>query len=572
MQFRASLSGLESIYTGLLLDTSLSVTAATPSLAGYSPVPSMQMVATQHSSAIVGSSGCSVVVSASIDREIEWSSANLRSMITALEAHEADTGSAFTAIDPGNAPDRIQTANGLLHHAFGARPPFNPGMLVFAPAVVGPELAETAESLLSKFIATNDAAVGDAITYWTGYATRMGDLATALGTAASRLLAENEGAAFDAAAASLTGLATRVGNVAASAGILSTHLGALPGVKAMAINALGSIETQGKMIKDPAAREAFERAEISAFMAGPYNGQLQTAVPTLSNLTQPDFRVSAPDLVASGVAGGHGLAGASQVGLSPAGTTGAASAATAPASAAASMAPAASGPITSPNGMSPGGGTPASAGPTAPATSGPISPVPGGSGAPLAPSGATAPSGALGNRGGLPQSPTGMAGTGAGTSGAGAATGGRGTGVGSGVAGLAGGAPGSRGGASAGRAGGSFGTGVGNGATNRGRGIGAHAIGGAPATGAGTAGKSATTVGGTRSTPMSGHAHAATANGRGGAGMHGAAMHRNGSRPDANVNAIRGTGRDFEQDEYQRELFGDEPTTVPAVIGANVRG
>ena len=71
---------------------------------------------------------------------------------------------------------------------------------------------------------------------------------------------------------------------------------------------------------------------------------------------------------------------------------------------------------------------------------------------------------------------------------------------------------------------------------------------------------------------MSGHAHAATANGRGGAGMHGAAMHRNGSRPDANVNAIRGTGRDFEQDEYQRELFGDEPTTVPAVIGANVRG
>ena len=51
-----------------------------------------------------------------------------------------------------------------------------------------------------------------------------------------------------------------------------------------------------------------------------------------------------------------------------------------------------------------------------------------------------------------------------------------------------------------------------------------------------------------------------------------AALHRHGPRHDANVGAIRGAGRDFEQDEYQRELFGDEPTTVPAVIGANVRG
>ncbi|ALA68475.1 hypothetical protein CLAC_04065 [Corynebacterium lactis RW2-5] len=27
----------------------------------------------------------------------------------------------------------------------------------------------------------------------------------------------------------------------------------------------------------------------------------------------------------------------------------------------------------------------------------------------------------------------------------------------------------------------------------------------------------------------------------------------------------------FEQNEYQRELFGDAPPTVPAVIGENVR-
>ena len=267
MIFNASLTGLQAVHGALTLNTAGNA-APSVSLAGYSPVPSMQMVATQHSSAIVGSSGCSVVVSAAIDAEIQWSAANLKSMITALQSHEADTGAAFTAIDPLNAPNKLQVANGIVNHAFGARPPFNPGTLVFSPAVVGPETAETAESLLAKFVATNDATIGEAVTYWSGYGTRMADLATTLANAALKLLGDNEGAAFDAAAASLTGLAGRVSNVAASAGILATHLQALPSVKAMAINALTSIEAQSRTMTDPAAKEAFERAEITAFLTG----------------------------------------------------------------------------------------------------------------------------------------------------------------------------------------------------------------------------------------------------------------------------------------------------------------
>ena len=217
MQFKANLSSLEQVQSGLAFEVGTVNQAPSVSLAGYSPVPSMQMVATQHSSAIVGSSGCSVVVSAAIDAEIQWSAANLKSMVTALESHEMDTGAAFESIDPLNAPKKLQVADGIVHHAFGARPPFNPGNLVFTPAVVGPEVAETAESLLGKFTATNDAAVGDAITYWTGYASRMTALSTTLADAALKLAADNEGAAFDAAAASLTGLAGRVANVAVSA-------------------------------------------------------------------------------------------------------------------------------------------------------------------------------------------------------------------------------------------------------------------------------------------------------------------------------------------------------------------
>lgn len=558
MIFKADLSSVDGIQIALSAEASMGRHAPTPSLAGYSPVPSMQMVATQHSSAIVGSSGCSVVVSAAIDAEIQWSAANLKSMVTALESHEMDTGAAFESIDPLNAPKKLQVADGIVHHAFGARPPFNPGNLIFTPAVVGPEAAETAESLLGKFSATNDAAVGDAITYWTGYASRMAALSTTLADAALKLAADNEGAAFDAAAASLTGLSGRVANVAVSARAIIGHLGALPAVKAMAINVLGSIVNQSQAIPDAAAREAFERAEIAAFVGGPYLGQLQTAVPTLPNLTQPDFSASAPDLVASGISGGHGIAGASQVGLAPAGMT---SPAAAPASAASSMAPATAGPISGPNGMTPAGGAPSTA-PMTPSASGPVPTLPGTS-APLTPSGATAPA-SINSGGAMPPAPTGMAPAGA-TSGTGGASGpgSRGaSGIGT-MAGLGGTGGGRIGGPGAGGAGG-----VGNGAASRSRsGIG---TGGHPVAGSG---KTPSTTAVARTGPLGANAQGTASSSKTAGTAHALGAHRNGThRGETNVGTIRGAGRDFEQDEYQRELFGDEPVTVPAVIGANVRG
>ncbi|WP_146007476.1 hypothetical protein [Corynebacterium xerosis] len=534
---------------------------ATPSLAGYSPVPSMQMVATQHSSAIVGSSGCSVVVSAAIDAEIQWSAANLKSMVTALESHEMDTGAAFESIDPLNAPKKLQVADGIVHHAFGARPPFNPGNLIFTPAVVGPEAMETAESLLGKFTATNDAAVGDAIIYWSNYATRMTELASTLASAAGKIAADNEGAAFDAAAASLTGLAGRVGNVAASATIMVTHLSALPAVKAMAINVLGSIAHQSQAIPDAAAREAFERAEITAFVGGPYLGQLQTAVPTLPNLTQPDFSVSAPDLVASGINGGHGIAGASQVGLAPAGMT---SAAAAPASAASSMAPATAGPISGHHGMPPAGGTPSTA-PMTPSTSGPVPTLPGTS-APLTPSGATAPA-SINSGGAMPPAPTGMAPAGA-TSGTGGASGAGSRGA-SGIGNMAGlGGTGGTGGGRVGGPGAGGAGGFGNGAASRSRG--GIGTGGHPVAGSG---KTPSTTAVARTGPLGANSQGTASSTKTAGTAHALGAQRNGThRGETNVGTIRGAGRDFEQDEYQRELFGDEPVTVPAVIGANVRG
>lgn len=561
MQFKATLTSISEVQATLHSEAFNASLNATPSLAGYSPVPSMQMVATQHSSAIVGSSGCSVVVSAAIDAEIQWSAANLKSMVTALESHEMDTGAAFESIDPLNAPKKLQVADGIVHHAFGARPPFNPGNLIFTPAVVGPEAMETAESLLGKFTATNDAAVGDAIIYWSNYATRMTELASTLASAAGKIAADNEGAAFDAAAASLTGLAGRVGNVAASATIMVTHLSALPAVKAMAINVLGSIAHQSQAIPDAAAREAFERAEITAFVGGPYLGQLQTAVPTLPNLTQPDFSVSAPDLVASGINGGHGIAGASQVGLAPAGMT---SAAAAPASAASSMAPATAGPISGHHGMPPAGGTPSTA-PMTPSTSGPVPTLPGTS-APLTPSGATAPA-SINSGGAMPPAPTGMAPAGA-TSGTGGASGAGSRGA-SGIGNMAGlGGTGGTGGGRVGGPGAGGAGGFGNGAASRSRG--GIGTGGHPVAGSG---KTPSTTAVARTGPLGANSQGTASSTKTAGTAHALGAQRNSThRGETNVGTIRGAGRDFEQDEYQRELFGDEPVTVPAVIGANVRG
>lgn len=507
--------------------------------------------------AITGSPGSATAIEVAISGEVQWSAGNLQSMITALESHEAIAAGAFAAFEPSEGKGRIQSTAESMFTNFGGRPPFNPGALVFTPAMIGPELAETAESLLSKFTATNDAAVGDAINFWTTYAGRMTDLSTDLVTAAQRLLGENSGAAIDAAVKYLVGLSGRVAQVSASAGIIAGHLGVLPAVRGMAISQLGAIEAEASVITDPAAREAFERSAISAFLTGPYVSQLQSSVPTIPNLTQPDFSVSAAKAAQSGLNGGQGLTGASQAGLAPAGM--AASGATTAASA---IPAATSGPISGPNGMNPA----APASPTAPMspTAGATPTIPGG--APMSPAGASAPMGSPSAA--MPMGPTAMnsATSPAGGHGASAAAP-RGVGsMGGPVSGR--GVPTSSGTRSPAFAGGlGRGAAGSSGVGGAGRGSGASSVPG------GRSGTSATAVARASGAQAAGGRGAAGAAGSTGAGAAAQSPYRRGNAaPDADVGGIRGTANDYEQDEYQRELFGEEPVTVPALIGRNVRG
>lgn len=558
MNIQVELSSVQHAQATLLAST-YSGTFAAPSLAGYSPVPSLQLVATEHSAAITGSPGSATVVELAISGEVQWSAGNLQSMITAVESHEALASRAFTDFNPLSGEGRVQSTAESVYTSFGGRPAFNPGSLVFTPAVIGPELAESAESLLSKFTATNDAAVGDAINFWTTYAGRMTDLSTDLVTAAQRLLADNSGAAINAAVKYLVSLSSRVTQVSASAGIIAGHLGVLPAVRGMAIAQLGAIEAEAAVITDPAAREAFERSAIAAFLTGPYMSELQAAVPTIPNLTQPELSVSVAKSVQSGLNGGNGLAGASQAGLSPTGM--AASGAT---SAASAVPAATSGPISGPNGMSPAGSPMSPSTPMSP-TSGATPTIPGT--APMTPAGATSPAGAPSAA--MPMGPTAMnpaatsPASGFNTS-ASTPRGPNGAGLG-GVSG--GGVPTS----SVARPSG-IGGGLGRGAPGS-AGIGGAGRGsGASADPGGRSGSSAASLARTPGAQATGRGGSSATGAAGASGAAQSPYRRGNSDRDADVGGIRGTANDYEQDEYQRELFGEEPVTVPALIGRNVRG
>lgn len=322
----ADLSSIQSVETMLennVLSTNR-LSVATPSLAGYSPIPSLQAVATQHSSAIIGASGSATLVSAALGREVEWAATNLRSLSNVIKSHEDSVSGALNSINT-NGGGSLNTGLGLsaITDSFEGRPPFNPGALVFSPAMVAGEIGHDATTLLSMFSSTNDGAVLDAVAYWTDFASAMTALALEITAASEQLIGSNDGLVFDTATATLGTLADRAINVATSASTMATHLQVLPAVKAMAVNALTSIEAQSALIEDPVAREQFERTEIAAFLTGPYTAQLQAAVPNITKLTEPNISSGAATTVQAGLNGLNGPAGTSTSFAHPDGYSGA---------------------------------------------------------------------------------------------------------------------------------------------------------------------------------------------------------------------------------------------------------
>lgn len=592
MNFVANKASIVGAASGLLnsLNFSSSGTFSAPSLAGYSPVPSMQTVALEHGNAIAASPGNSIKVSNALLRELEWAATNLRSLATVISTHEDNVATNFSKINPETGAKQLTIGTETVAGTFMRRPPFNPGFLTFAPAAITTEASQDAATLLKMFAATNDAAIGTAIAYWTTYAADMTAIAGEIAGTVSQLLASNNGEVFNAAAASLTGMAGKATNIAASAGIMSSHLQVLPAVKAMAINALTSIEAQSSAMKDPALKEAFERAEITAFLNGPYISQLQAAVPKIPNLTAPDVGGGIGSIAQAG-ASVSGLGGTAQVGLSPQGISGSMQAGTTPAATQATS------PQT-PTAMSPGNGhtTPAAG------TSASTPQIPG-STTPSVPSTGPAPT----TTGSTPQGISAMTAPNTGSSSP-TRTSAAGTVSPSRMSGRSANSPHAAHSTSGQHSPRALSTGL---RATPGPAANGRVSSGVPGSGAkSTAGPVAATripTGANGQKPSALAAGAAAPPSQSGAAANSAsglrtsstkpgslqssfaaairqsAMQHSGNhavtgatagsgRREANVRAISNNASFFEQDEYQRELFGDEPATVPAVIGSQVRG
>lgn len=584
-----------------------------PNLAGYSQVPSLQLVATEHSLAISGSSGSSAAVGLSLGKQLTWAQTNLADFRRVITEHESTMNRILRSINPFNGDGASLAEVARTSGVFQRRPMFEAGSLTFAPVTLSAELGLDAKSLLSMFSSTNDGAVAEAIAYWNNFADTMTTLASNLTSISSGLVSSNSGAVFSAADSTMKGLAARATSIATASEVMAGHLAVLPSVKAMAVNALSAIEAESKALPNPGAQKAFEQAEVAAFLSGPYTAQLQTAIPRIPNLVSADAGsgVTAEVSVGATVAG---RSGTSQFSLSPAGMTGSMQAASTPVGATSTVPDSPTPQSTSASPSAPSHVQPStstlsnptnpSAAPVHPAslsspTSSTISPTsptgtstmaqpstanpamvtPSGASAPLqrtSPQGVS-PYGVHGNR---PAGPLG-AGRTAGLTPAGnipalppsgnasprppasglptsspgrmpAPTAGRGmgTGLGPGVAGSA--LPNAS-----------------NSPSQRGSGLMNSLISARNSTATGATGAAGGTAGAAAGNRGAGSFAATTAGSRGG-------LLQKGSAPSArkltNVATIRDNDAGaFEQNEYQKELFGDAPITIPAVIGHNVR-
>lgn len=584
-----------------------------PNLAGYSQVPSLQLVATEHSLAISGSSGSSAAVGLSLGKQLTWAQTNLTDFRRVITEHESTMNRILRSINPFNGDGASLAEVARTSGVFQRRPMFEAGSLTFAPVTLSAELGLDAKSLLSMFSSTNDGAVAEAIAYWNNFAETMTTLASNLTSISSGLVSSNSGAVFSAADSTMKGLAARATSIATASEVMAGHLAVLPSVKEMAVNALSAIEAESKALPNPGAQKAFEQAEVAAFLSGPYTAQLQTAIPRIPNLVSADAGsgVTAEVSVGATVAG---RSGTSQFSLSPAGMTGSMQAASAPVGATSTVpdsptpqsttaspsAPSQVQPSTSTlssptnpsatpvHPASPSSPTSSTISPTSPTSTSAIAQPNTANPAMVAPSSASAPlqrtspqgvspygvhgnrpAGSLGagrtagltpasNIPALPSSgnarprppASGLPTSSPGRMPAPTAGRGMGTGLGAGVAGSA--LPNAS-----------------NSLAQRRSGLMNSLISARNSTATGATGAAGGTAGAAAGNRGAGAFAATTAGSRGG-------LLQKDSAPSArkltNVATIRDNDAGaFEQNEYQKELFGDAPITIPAVIGHNVR-
>lgn len=255
----------------------------TPILATYSPVPSLQNIANQHSAAIAASTGCAVSVNGAIGREIQWASTNLKSLNDSIEFHDNSVYESFG----GTSIESNLSVNSQLTHNFTARPEFQVGQLTFKGVTLTTELNCEPETLLSYFRSTKDQLVFDAIDFWNTFGSTMTSISLDISALADRIDEDNTGEVFTAVFSQLKSLSERIRLVAESSTSMATSLSPLSEIRPMCVHQLETILERNRSMEDQAKRREISSAETSTFLREVYLPQLQLAVPSIQSLTRP---------------------------------------------------------------------------------------------------------------------------------------------------------------------------------------------------------------------------------------------------------------------------------------------
>lgn len=269
-----------------------SQTAALSNLTGaYSPVSGLDQLGEGHGQVLSGGTGSAKSVLDSYTEQIEWLNGALNSSMEALTGQDDLFARGMDLADTGG-----RIGEGSVSFPQRPAPRFEP--FTFHPPAVSP--AGSVEELLNQFDATNPGQVSEAESAWNSMAEAISSVSAGLSEVAGRLLTENTGEAFEAAARNIEEVAGAGDTFAANARTMAGSVGNLNRLHESHRMQVALAAMSIRAIPDPAQRAAAEKAFLASFRST-FQADVMSGMPPVDNLMQLSGGGGAADGIALGM-------------------------------------------------------------------------------------------------------------------------------------------------------------------------------------------------------------------------------------------------------------------------------
>ena len=254
-----------------------SQSAALNTLTGsYSQVSGLDQLGEGHGQVLVGGAGSAKSILDSYTEQIEWLNSALSSSMDALAGQDELFARGMDIADVGG-----QVAEGSV--AFPQRPAPRFDSFSFNPPTVGP--AGSIDELLNQFNSTDPATVLEAQESWNSMAATISSVSSGLSEAAGKLLAENSGEAFEAAARNIREVAGAGDTFVSNARVMAESVANLNRIHEGHRMQVALAAMSIKAIQDPVQRAAAEKAFLASFQST-FQADVMSGVPPVNNLMQ----------------------------------------------------------------------------------------------------------------------------------------------------------------------------------------------------------------------------------------------------------------------------------------------